>query len=137
MRSVFIDTSAFVALRNWEEREHELARATLRRLIDENVRLITSNFVFSETYTALLTRIGHHAAIRWGTSFRSGGAIELVRVDEFDEEEAWRILESHADKNWSHVDATSFAVMTRENAREAFAFDKHFAQRGLRTHPPG
>lgn len=137
MRNVFIDTSAFVALRNYEEREHKLARATLRGLIDENVRLITSNFVFSETYTALLTRIGHYAALRWGSSFRSGGAIELVRVDEFDEEEAWKILESHADKNWSHVDATSFALMTRENAREAFAFDKHFTQRGFQIHPAG
>lgn len=34
--------------------------------------------------------------------------------------------------------ATSFALMEAEGTDEAFAFDHHFAQRGLRLHPaPG
>ncbi len=51
------------------------------------------------------------------------------------EEQAWSILESHADKHWSYVDATSFALMERERITEAFAFDHHLAQRGLTLVP--
>lgn len=132
---VFIDTGAFVALRNQAEREHELARATLKQLVQEGVQLFTSNYVFAETYTALLVRVGRNEAIEWGKRFRIGKTIELVRVDEDVEQEAWSILESHTDKEWSYVDATSFALIERERLNAAFAFDRHFAQRGLNVLP--
>lgn len=135
MRSVFVDTSAFVALRNESETEHERARAALTSLIDEGVTLFTSNYVFAETYTALLVRVGREEAVEWGRRFRAGEAIELVRLEPEVEEEAWEILESHDDKRWSYVDATSFALIERDGGGEAFAFDAHFAQRGLRVWP--
>lgn len=135
MRRVFVDTGAFVALRNSAEREHRAARAALSALVAERVSLITSNYVFAETYTALLVRVGRSEAIAWGAHFRAGSAIELIRVDAELEQEAWAILESHEDKLWSYVDATSFALTEREGIDEAFAFDRHFVQRGLRTTP--
>jgi uncharacterized protein len=137
MRSVFVDTSAFVALRNASEAEHERARAALSELLSEGAALYTSNYVFAETYTALLVRVGREEAIEWGRRFRAGGAIELVRVEDVVEGEAWEILEQHADKRWSYVDATSFALIEREGDGEAFAFDAHFGQRGLQVHPGG
>lgn len=132
---VFIDTGAFVALRNRAEREHELARETLKQLVEKRAQLYTSNYVFAETYTALLVRLGRSEAIEWGTRFRAGETIELVRVDEEIEQRAWSILESHTDKEWSYVDATSFALIERERLTAAFAFDRHFAQRGLNVMP--
>lgn len=135
MRRVFVDTSAFVALRNPAEREHEAARGTLRDLVAERVSLFTSNYVFSETYTALLVRVSRQEAIEWGRRFRAGTAVELIRVDRDIEDDAWSILEQHSDKHWSHVDATSFALMAREGVAEAFSLDANFAQRGLRVVP--
>jgi uncharacterized protein len=135
MRSVFVDTSAFVALRNESEAEHERARAALSSLLDDGVALYTSNYVFAETYTALMIRVGREEAIRWGSRFLAGGAIDLVRLDEEAEKQAWEILVSHGDKRWSYVDATSFALIDRSGENEAFAFDVHFVQRGLRVLP--
>ena len=135
MRTVFVDTSAFVALRNAAEAEHGEARATLARLLDEGASLYTSNYVFAETYTALLVRVGRGEAIEWGRRFRASEAIELVRVEDGLENDAWAILEQHRDKLWSYVDATSFALIDRDGGGEAFAFDIHFAQRGLRVLP--
>lgn len=132
MNKVFVDTSAFVALRNRSEKEHGLARKILKGLVENAVDMFTSNYVFAETYTALLVRVSRHEAISWGRSLRNGELIEIVRADELIEEEAWRILESHGDKSWSYVDATTFAIMTRESATDAFSFDRNFAQRGLR-----
>jgi uncharacterized protein len=135
MRSVLVDTSAFVALRNSAEVEHEQARSTLKALIEEGVSLFTSNYVFAETYTALMARVGRAEAIEWGHRFRAGGAIDLVHLDRAVEDRAWEILELHDDKRWSYVDATSFALLERDEDGEAFAFDAHFAQRGLRVLP--
>lgn len=137
MRAVFVDTSAFVALRNASEAEHQRARVALAELISEGANLFTSTYVFAETYTALMVRVGREEAIEWGRRFRAGGAIELVRPDEDIEDEAWGILERHGDKRWSYVDATSFALIERDGAGEAFALDVHFSQRGLRVHPEG
>ncbi len=136
MRSVFVDTSAFVALRNQSEVEHQRAREALASLIGEGVSLFTSNYVVAETYTALLVRVGRQEAIEWGRRFRAGEAIELVRIEPDLEEDAWDILERHGDKGWSYVDATSFALIARDGGGEAFAFDAHFDQRGLRVLPP-
>lgn len=135
MKSVFIDTSAFVALRNSSEAEHEKARSALAGLIANGVALFTSNYVFAETYTALMVRVGRSEAIEWGRRFRDGGAIDLVHLDRTTEQRAWEILERHDDKRWSYVDATSFALIERDGASEAFAFDAHFAQRGLQVVP--
>ena len=135
---MFVDTGAFVALRNRSEREHEAARGALSMLLAERTLLLTSNYVFAETYTALLVRVGREGR-------RSGGAVAFEPERQSNwrgsrtrfEEQAWAILESHADKSWSYVDATSFALMERERITEAFAFDHHFAQRGLTLVPSG
>lgn len=135
MRSVFVDTSAFVALRNSSEAEHGAARRALAGLIEDGVSLFTSNYVFAETYTALMVRVGRSEAIEWGRRFRAGDAIGLVYLDQAVEQRAWEILEQHDDKRWSYVDATSFALLERDGGGEAFAFDAHFAQRGLSLIP--
>lgn len=135
MNKAFVDTSAFVALRNKSEKEHRAARRALSKLLDDGIELFTSNYVFAETYTALLVRVSRHEAIIWGRSLKSSRLLEIVRADELMEDDAWRILESHEDKNWSYVDATSFAIMARESLTDAFSFDGNFAQRGLRMIP--
>lgn len=135
MSRVFIDTGAFVALRNRAEREHADARRMFHELLAKRATLLTSNHVFSETYTVLLVRAGRHEAIKWGAGFRASSAIELLRVDEEIEDAAWSILESYADKSYSHVDATSFALMERHDIGTAFTFDRHFVQHGLAVVP--
>ncbi len=138
MRRVFVDTSAFVALRNRSEAEHASARRALSGLTEQKVPLVTTNLIFSETFTALLVRVGHGEALEWGRHFRSSRFIDVIRVDEAIEDDAWSLLERHDDKRWSHVDATSFATMARYGITEALTFDRHFAQQGLLILPgPG
>jgi predicted nucleic acid-binding protein len=56
----------------------------------------------------------------------------IERVTAEDEVRARDVLRRYEDKDFSYVDATSFAVMERLRIREAFAFDPHFVQYGLR-----
>ena len=132
MRRVFVDTSAFVAARNVRDRAHDAARVAFANLTTERAALFTSNYVVAETYATLLARVDRAEAIEWGRRVRAGAALEVVRVEAAVEDEAWAVLESHADKAWSYVDATSFALMAREGTDEALAFDRNFEQRGLR-----
>ena len=85
---VFVDTSAFVALRNRSDPGHASASAARTTLVDQRATLFTSNLVFAETYTALLVRVGYEEALRWGRAFRGGTAVELVRVDDEIEDDA-------------------------------------------------
>jgi len=67
----------------------------------------------------------------WPSSSALEGPTDVVRVEAADEERALEIIRRHEDKDFSLTDATSFAVMSRLGIREAFAFDRHFAQYGF------
>ncbi len=135
MTTVLVDTSAFVAVQRSREQEHEAAIHALAALVERGVRMVATSYVFAETYNTLLSREGRWLAFEWGLKARGGSLVEFVRVDDGMDDAAWKILASHADKDWSYVDATSFALMERENITTAFAFDEHFRQRGVTVIP--
>lgn len=135
MRRVFVDTGAFIALTRTSEREYPAATEALQALVQRGAALVSTNYVFAETYAGLLSRAGRWMAFGWGADMRAGTGIEFIRVDQDIEDAAWAILEAHEDKNWSYVDAVSFALMERDGISTAFAFDTHFVQRGLAVVP--
>ena len=55
----------------------------------------------------------------------------MLRVEDDDEQNAWEWLRRHDEREYSFVDATSFALMRRLAIREAFAFDGDFAAAGF------
>src|SRR5262249_37583133 len=57
--------------------------------------------------------------------------VQIVHVDEAREREAWRRLRARGERDYSFVDATSFAVMRRRRIREALAFDDDFNAAGF------
>lgn len=135
MTKVLVDTSAFVAIQRSREREHESAVQTLATLVDRGVALIATNYAFAETYNTLLRREGRWLAFAWGSEAQGTSLFDFVRVDAELEDAAWEILTSHDDKDWSYVDAVSFALMEREGINTAFTFDEHFRQRGFAVVP--
>jgi predicted nucleic acid-binding protein len=59
-----------------------------------------------------------------------------VHVDDAIEREARAWLRRHDGREYSFVDAASFAVMRRERLREALAFDGDFSAAGfIETRP--
>lgn len=126
---VLVDSSAIVALLFANDDNHQAAVDCLRRLTIEGAELLLSNFVLAETYNLLAVRTYPARAREW--LLRNTWPVERITVA--DEEEAFRIIERHADKDYSYTDATSFALMRRLACDIAFTFDQHFAQFGLRT----
>lgn len=123
---IFIDTGALFAAANAKDKDHQKAKGFLTKLAEEKVILLATNFIIAEIYTLMLRKIGRDEAIEYLEKLRNTAEIE--RVSEEDESKAWQIILRYQDKNFSYVDATSFAVMERLGIRDAFSFDEHFEQ---------
>jgi predicted nucleic acid-binding protein len=134
-RYVFVDTSGWAALANERDSNHPAALAVVRNLATDRVRLITSNFVVAETHGLIVGRVGRWAALQTLLKIEAASDV-VVRVSEDDERRARKIIVRYDDKDFSYIDATSFAVMERLEVQQAFAFDRHFAQFGFRIIDP-
>lgn len=126
---IVMDTSAYYALSNRHDEHHVEALAIQQRLIRERYLVRTTNLILGETYTLMLNRLGRERAYAALQVIRRS-ALAPVRVEPFDEERAWEIIEQYDDKAFSFFDATSFAVMDRLGIHTAFAFDQNFRQYG-------
>jgi predicted nucleic acid-binding protein len=124
--TVLWDTSGVVAFIRTSDAHHEAAIANMKLLEREQGRIILTNFIISEVYILLLARVSSQAARR----FLRENPIKPERVTELDEIKAKEILLHYTDKDFSYVDATSFAVMERLGIDTAFTFDLHFRQYG-------
>jgi hypothetical protein len=129
---VFVDTSAWYALVNRKDPDHERTRA----VVEESAGLLlTSSFVLDETVTLCLRRLGHAAAVQVGTALRDPHSVQLVRATAADETQAWDLFRSRTDKQYSFTDCVSFALMRRLGVTTAAALDDDFRREGLEVVP--
>jgi predicted nucleic acid-binding protein len=125
----FVDTSFWFAVQSSRDANHEQARRLWAGRGPGE--LITSNHVVGETWTLLRRRAGYQAARRFFEAVGASSSIAVVRVDDATEDDAWRWLLRHDEREYSFVDATSFAVMRRRRIAEALAFDGDFSAAGF------
>lgn len=133
-RDIFVDTSAFIAMRVKDDINYKKASNFLNTIREKKLRLYATNFILDEVYT-YFSRV-HEIAIEMVELIINNPLITLHRVGVKDEENAFRILKDFSDKDFSYTDATSFAVMERLGIKAAFAFDEHFIQYGRFTVVP-
>lgn len=127
--TVFVDTSALLALLDADEARHGQAVETWRRLLDNDEQLITSNYVLVETYALVQRRLGSEAVDEL-----TSHVLPLIEVDWIDRalhDAAVSALIAARQRDLSLVDCASFEVARRRRARKAFAFGRHFSARGL------
>ena len=130
--SIFVDTGAWFAYINARDPDHQ----RVREFFDSYPgHLVTSNYVFDETVTLTLARLGHQAAVTVGRTLLDTESVELVHVTPAGEKAAWRLFEERPDKLYSFTDCTSFVVMRRLKIETAAALDHHFSQEGFRLEP--
>jgi len=112
------------------DRNHEAAVQLFIRHGDR--RIITTNHVRGETWTWLRSRSWHAKAVEFLDSVGADNSyIQVARVDTNPEDEAFAWLRRHDEREYSFVDATSFAFMRAKGIAEALAFDGGFAAAGF------
>ncbi len=124
----FVDTSYWVALLLPRDRNHPDAKTLWHSDLGP---LLCTNHVVGETWTFLRRRAGHADAVAFLDAVRNSLRVVLTHVDEPAEDEAESWLRRHDEREFSFVDAVSFAVMRRRRLTEALAFDQDFAAAGF------
>ena len=131
MSQVFVDTSAWCAIIDASDAEHEGAAAALADLARTRARLVTSGHVLAELHRLILHRSHPKAALEAVRRIRDTPRSEFVHADDDDLSAAVGLLEHYADQDLTLTDAVSFAVMRRMGIRRAFAYDHDFAIAGF------
>ncbi len=134
MAPLIVDTSALYALVDRHDPNHLRAEAFLRERKTPG-GLIVSNHVFDETMTLSKSRLGMKVALELGLRLRYSRLVEMVIFSKAEEQEVWRVFSQHSDKPWSYTNCASLVLARRYDIKEAFAFDRHFAQMGLVMRP--
>ncbi|MCR4424914.1 MAG: PIN domain-containing protein [Firmicutes bacterium] len=129
MTSVFIDTSAFLAILSSSDFNHEQARATWEELLLSGAILVSSNYVLVETTALVQRRLGMEAVRAFHECVCP--VLEIEWADRGMHDSAVAALLVADRRNLSLVDCVSFAIMRRREMTRVFGFDTHFAEQGF------
>ncbi len=131
MQRIFMDANGWIALNNSRDQFHQEAETLNRKLLKQRYQYITTNFVLDETYTGLLMKVGHFAAVDFGERIRKSKVTTIIHISDEIEDGAWQLFKQYSDKFFSFTDCTSFIIMRQLNLSEAFTNDHNFVQVGF------
>ena len=130
---VFSGTSAFYALLDRDDENHQKAKTVWSEFLAREHHLVTSNYVLVETFALLQSRVGVDAVRGFQSDVVPVVAVEFVTPD------LHRLgvaaLLSASRRKLSLVDCVSFEVMRQSGITLAFTFDSHFKGQGFRVTP--
>ena len=129
--TVFIDTSAFYAVLDHDDSNHDKAKETWVRLLREHAGLPTNNYVLLEISALLQHRLGIPAVRAF-----SEDVLPLLQIDWISEDRHRAGMEAvlaASRKKLSLVDCVSFQTMPENGVRVAFCFDRHFREQGFES----
>ena len=129
MSSVFVDTSALLALLNVRDENHAAADRTFATLRARQAQLVSTSAVLIETYALVGRRLGLDAVRMFRADFAP--LLDVVWVDETLHEAGLDFWLDRRKRRLSLVDTISFLTMRRMGLDEVFAFDPHFEQEGF------
>src|SRR5947207_3155201 len=98
---VFVDTSAFFALADRDDRHFEQAQVIQQGLVVAQSAWFASNFIIAETHSLFLARLGRGAALVF-LDATEASSITVVRATDADENRAKSILGQYDDKDFSY-----------------------------------
>lgn len=129
---IFIDSSFFKAYVDGKDDFHKASREISNKLVNDEVELVTSNFIIDETFTLVRVKCGlEKARDLYKTLKNLDKSLMVVRVLAIDEAEAWKWFWKPW-KDLSFTDCTSFALMKRLVIKRVATFDKHYTKAGFR-----
>ena len=127
---IFLDTSAALAFVNAKDDYHSRSVETLDGILTDGDKLITHNYVISETVALLQRRVGLSSAIAFARDAQDHSRIHWV--SEADHQDAVRRWAERGTRRLNLVDCVSFVVMEMYECDTAFSYDSDFETEGFR-----
>ncbi len=134
---LFLDTSAFLALEDKDDRHHRRALDLFRRIREDRPILVTSNLILAESVSLIGRRLYPKKAVEFGQRLHASQVIRLIYLTQEVEALALRTYQKFNNPELSFVDCTSFEIIKLLRLDEAFAFDEHFAHAGIALYGTG
>ena len=128
MKTVFADTSFYIALLNHRDEHHRRAC----QFADEHPGdFVTSAWIIMELADYLCNTPNRSLFLSMYEDLCADDRVTIVpfSTDLFDQ--GIKLYAARPDKNWSLTDCISFSMMERMKLREAAATDHHFVQAGF------
>jgi len=129
--SVFLDTSALLAVLDADDRVHAKEKKVWKDLVGRAGIIISTSYVLVETFALAQHRLGIEAV-----RCLAEDILPIVRihwVGEAEHRAGVTALLTAGRRELSLVDCVSFVVMRQLNLKKAFAFDRDFAAQGFET----
>lgn len=139
--TVFVDTSALLAVFDKSDQWHEKAKDYWNASIIEShlkPRILLTDYVIDEAATLIRKRVNHSKAVevvQLLLDMVERGAFEVLFLNQGRFDAAWEIFKKYNDQDFSFTDCTSFAIWEERREIRAFAFDSHFQTYGIPTEP--
>lgn len=131
--TIFVDTSALLALLDADDRKHSIAKQTWEEMVHKEESLKCTNYILIETFALVQHRLGMDAVRTLQEDI-----LPLVSVEWMDEQNHYSSVMALlvADRRGlSLVDCASFETMRRLGLNTSFTLDRHFNEQGFRVIP--
>lgn len=126
---IYVDTSAFYALMDRSDQYHPSAKSVWPSMLEDHIKLETSNYVVSETISLIQNRLGFEAAKVW---YRDILEVLNVRwVDQPTHCQAYELWMSLGHRKHSLVDCISYLIMHQHHIEKAFCFKRGYYEQGF------
>ena len=131
--SVFVDTSALLAVMDADDSNHQRATAAWRDLVATEEMLVTSSYVVVELFALTQRRLGMDAVRALESDVMP--ILDVVWVGAEIHRRAMAAVLAADSKKLSLVDCASFEVMRTHGIGKAFALDSDFSAHGFDVVP--
>lgn len=136
-RTIFVNSSGWLALYNSRDPNHEAAKQLWAYLRDQPVRFVITDYVIDQVYTALKMFGSLHAAQAFQDVLRNSQLVKFFMTDTVIFDRAWRVFVEDDHPQWTFTDCVNFAVIQYLGISEVFTFDANFSDPGLAIIPSG
>jgi predicted nucleic acid-binding protein len=127
--SVFVDTSALLAVLDGDDERHPEATTRWQSLVEGDEPLVVTNYVLVETLAVVQRRLGLDAVRALVRDIAPLLEVEWIGEDAHGAATAALIAANR--RGLSLVDCASFETMRRRGLTRAFAFDPHYTEQGF------
>lgn len=131
VRSVFIDTTALLALINADDALHDAASEAYSKLTRTGAALVTSDWVVAEFLNGASRPPMRGAAVQLLAAYRGSMRSTLLPASHEWWEAALALYGARPDKSWSFIDCTSIIACREQQVTQVLTHDRHFEQAGF------
>jgi predicted nucleic acid-binding protein len=131
MKTVFVDTSALIAIGNKRDAFHYQAVEMREKLKQAKVNFVTTSGVLLEFGNAFSPINLKPASIKMIEAITLSQKWNCVNINNYLMQKGFELYKQMQDKSWGFVDCISIIVAKNMKIHEIFTTDHHFEQAGF------